>query len=107
MSNKYLALVIILVTAKLYMDHQKQGYDGPYTDTGSYDNITPMKHDLFKQTTLDLFPLLVYGLASGDKFYDQDNILNSFVGKLLVSLASYAVYYQLVEPYIVQKVRRF
>lgn len=106
MSNKYLALGIVLVTAKLYMDHRKKEYDGPFTES-SYENIGPMKHDLFKQATLDLFPLIVFGLASGEKLYDQENLLNSFVGKMLVGLTSYFVYYHLVEPYVNSKVARF
>lgn len=107
MSNKYLALGIVLVSVKLYMDHQKKEYAGPYTSSGNYKTVTPMKHDMFKQITLDLLPVLVYGLASGEKLYDQDNLLDSVVGKILVTVAAYLVYYHLVQPYLVTKIRRF
>ena len=107
MSNQLLAIGIVLVTVKLYMDHRKKNYDGPYNDSSSYKNISPMKHDLFKQTTLDLFPILIYGITSGDKFFDQNDIFNSIFGRISVGLVSYIIYYQLVEPYINAKIPRF
>jgi len=107
MQSRYLALILLIVCIKLYTDHTAQGAQSLYKDDGSYENITPMKHDLFKQLTLDLFPLLVYGIATDDVFYNPNNILDSIVGKIGVGLASYVVYYQLVEPYYVNRVRKF
>lgn len=109
MSNQLLAICIVIVTAKLYMDHRKKNYDGPYNDSGIYKNISPMKHDLFKQLILKLFPLLVFGVGKSKKLYDPENALNSdsFVGKLFIGLISFFIYYQLVEPYINEKIPRF
>lgn len=107
MQSRYLAIVLLIVSVKLYTDHISQGDSSPYKNNGSYENITPMKHDLFKQITLDLFPLLVYGVATGDKLYDSNNILESIVGKIGVGLAGYVVYYQLIEPYINNRIRKF
>ena len=105
MQSRYLALILLIVCIKLYTDHQ--GEQDTYKSDGSYSNMTPMKHDLFKQLTLDVFPLLVYGIATDDVFYDPNNILDSVVGKVGVGLASYVVYYQLVEPYFANRVRKF
>ena len=105
--QQYLALAILLISLKLYRDHRQTGYAGPYNDSGSYDTISPMKHDLLKQLTLDVFPILVFGLATGEQLYNPNNMLNSIVGRVGVGLAAYVVYYQLVEPYLNARVQRF
>lgn len=105
---KYIVLALIaFVAAKMYKENHRKNYTGPYNDDGSYDSITPMKHDLFKQSTLDVIPLLIFGLASGDKLFDSNDFLNSVAGKISVGLLSYVVYYQIVEPYIAAKIQKF
>jgi hypothetical protein len=37
---------------------------GKYSDANNYKNITPMKHDIYKQLTIDLTPLLLLSLVS-------------------------------------------
>ena len=111
MSNQlYLSVTLLLITAKLYIDHRNKNYSGPYNNDQSYDSIKPMKHDLLKQTTLDLVPLLVYGLSAGDVLYNVESVeqfLDSVVGRIAIGLASYVVYYQVVEPYIGSRLPSF
>jgi hypothetical protein len=66
-----------------------------------------MKHDIFKQITISLFILSVYGYSVNEVFFDSNDILNSFVGKLFISVISYLIYYQLIEPYVVNKIINF
>ena len=104
--NVVIAFTVLLVTFNLYRKHQQPDYQGPFNQAMSYDTISPMKHDLFKQMTLDLFPALVYTMTANE-FYNPNDLLNSFVGKAGVTLAAYVVYYQFVEPYSASQIRAF
>ena len=42
---------IVLVIA-LYMYYRNRNKKKPYNDSGSYKNVTPMKHDLLKDMTI-------------------------------------------------------
>lgn len=101
--NTIIALVLVLVSAKLFFDHRKTNYNGVYKPYNDYKSISALKHDVFKAFFLEIFPIIVYGLAVNERFFDSNNILNSWVGKTLVILAGYFVYYELVQPYLVAK----
>lgn len=101
--NTIIALVLILVSAKLFFDHRKADYAGTYKPYGDYKKVSALKHDLFKAFFLELFPIIIYGLAMNEKFFDANNILNSWVGKTGVILAGYFVYYELAQPYIINR----
>jgi hypothetical protein len=100
-------LVLLVVSTKLFLDHRKKEYDGCYKPYGNYENITCLKHDLTKIFTVQLIPLLVYGIASGDKFYDTTNPLDSWVGKTVLIFACYFIFHEIVQPYIVNKMPYF
>lgn len=101
--NIIIALVLLLVSIKLFFDHRKTGYDGVYKPYNDYKSISALKHDIFKAFFLELFPIIVYGLAMNETFFDSNNILGSWVGKTMVILAGYFIYYELVQPYLVRK----
>ena len=103
---KVLALILSVISVKLYMDQLRDGYTGPYKSDGSY-GYTPLKHDVMKHITLDMFPLLIYGAASGEQFYDPNNFLGSIVGKTVVVSLAYVVFYLLVEPHVMSKMPAF
>ena len=96
-----IGLIVFAVAIKLYIDHRKTGYAGVYQANGAYDNITAVKHDMTKSFWTELFPLLIFGLAAGQKLYDPNDMLNSWVGKAAVVVASYFTYYEFVQPYVV------
>jgi hypothetical protein len=98
-----LALLIFVVSIKLFIDHRKNGYNGEHRINGDYDKITPVKHDVFKAFWVDFFIMLVLGLGSGELFYDPANLLGSWLGKTLVGVSAYLTYYELLEPYVVNK----
>ena len=91
----------------MYIDHRRNGYQGPYNPNGSYGNITAVKHDVTKAFTVELFVMLILGLAAGQKLYDPQNMLNSWVGKTMVIVAGYFVYHEFVQPYIVNSLPNF
>lgn len=107
LKNTQIASVVMVVLSIIkYMNHKKKNYEGEYKADGSYDNITAVKHDMTKALFIELFMIAMLGL-SGERFYDSENILNSWVGKTMVILASYFVYYQLVQPYVINKMPNF
>jgi hypothetical protein len=93
---------------------------GQYSDSGDYANISPMKHDIFKQLTLDIVLIgLVFVLlevvGGVESFYDASDFLSfknfrefrlSIVGGSMISVIGYTIYYQFVEPYIVNRLPR-
>lgn len=100
-TEQLVALVVVGVTAMLYLRHRSN--PGLFNNEGAYDNVSPLKHDLIKQVTLDLVPLLIYGLASTGPLWNSNDPLNSKVGSIAVGLVAYVVYYHLVEPYVANR----
>lgn len=98
-----IAVIVLAIAIKLYLDHKKADYAGPYNPAGAYDNITAVKHDMAKAFSVDLFLLLVFGLAAGQKLYDANNILDSWIGKAIATVAAFFVFHEFVQPYIVNK----
>ena len=103
--NQIYGVALIALGIYLY-NYYRTTTNTQYKDDGSYDNMTPLKHDLFKTAITELFPLLFFPLAAG-QFYNQDDLLNSFVGRLVVSLFSFFVYYVVFEPNVFNKLRKF
>jgi len=98
-----LAVLVLAVTVKLFIDHRRQGYSGVYQPSGAYDNITAVKHDMTKGFWVELFVMMVMGLGANEVFYDSNNFLGSWIGKALVIVAGYFTYHELVQPYIVNR----
>tara|TARA_Y100000780_G_scaffold179369_1_gene164727 strand:+ start:26193 stop:26537 length:345 start_codon:yes stop_codon:yes gene_type:complete len=101
------AFIFLVVAVKLYVDHRRNDYSGGHLVDGSYPSLTPLKHDMMKQMTLDMFVFLVYGLGSGERFFDSNDFLGSKLGSMLVNVAGYLVYYELVEPYVASPLPKF
>lgn len=101
--TQWIVLILVLISVKLFVDHRKKNYVGVYKPYNNYEQISYVKHDLFKIFVVQLIPLLVYGIASGDKFYDSSNPLNSWVGKTATILTGFFIFYELVQPYVLTK----
>ena len=97
------ALLVLAVSVKLFMDHRRIGYSGVYNPSGSYENITAVKHDMTKAFWVELFILMALGLGSGEVFYDANNVLGSWLGKSMVIVASYFTYYEMLQPYVIDR----
>lgn len=66
-----------------------------YNKQGDYINISPMKHDIFKQLILELVSIIPLF-----NIYDNNLLSN----KIITFSIGFFVYYQIVEPYIVNKI---
>ena len=76
-----------------------------------------MKHDIFKQITVDIILvmtvfLLVEVIGKSESFFDWDDFLSfrnfrdfrlSIIGGSVSSVIGYLIYYQFVEPYIANR----
>lgn len=99
--SQIVAIILLIVSIKMYIDHRKLKYQGPYNPAGNYNNISAVKHDMSKAFTVELFVLLVLGLATGEKLYDSNNMLGSWLGKTMVIVTAYFVFHEFVQPYII------
>nr|QBK89349.1 MAG: hypothetical protein LCMiAC02_04440 [Mimivirus LCMiAC02] len=99
---KLLAVIIFIVSIKLYIDQKNVNYRGPRKRFMLFKNISFLKHDITKIAFVSIFTLLVYG-TNGEKFFDLNNIIHSQVGKILVVMIGYFVYHVMIQPYIVSK----
>jgi hypothetical protein len=114
-SNQWISILITLVVVyiawhmnkKNNTDSTIQAVSGKYSDTSNYKNILPMKDDIFKQITIDLAPFLLLGTITSNDFFNIENFENSAVGKTMFVLLSYGIYYQIVQPYIINKLPNF
>ena len=97
-----LAFGLLLVSVKYFLDHRKDGYKGPYSASG-YPEVSPMKHDLYKTAFTIGFPALIYGLGQGQKLFDTKDFFGSFVGNIVVNVAAFFVFYEVVEPFVLRK----
>ena len=102
-------IVLIIVWNKNKPNNVEEGEaeGGKYSDANAYVNITPMKHDIFKQMTIDLTPYLMLGLISGNDLFSIDKFEQSAVGKTLLAGFGYAIFYQFIQPYVVNRIPNF
>jgi len=96
-------LIFLVVAVKLFLDHRKPGYTGVFDFSSGYPTVSGTKHDVTKVIATELFPIIVFGLAAGEKFFDPNNFLNSAVGRIFVTVSGYFVYHELILPYVVAK----
>jgi len=105
-------IILIIITSKIWVDNIKIKVDdnapfGKYSSISSYANISAMKHDIFKQFTLDIVPFLLFNSIMSDEFFNVNNFENSVIGKTLLSALSYALYYQVIQPYVINRIISF
>ncbi len=117
--NNFIKYVGIALTIKflydLYINNLnrsvKEAKENEYSNDNIYYNISPLKHDIFKQITLDITPIIITNLLFNSnkqiKFIEYDNIDNftdSIVGKVVFSSLCFILYYHLIQPYIINKI---
>ena len=101
---KIFALILFAISIKLFFDHRKPNYKGMYREDSSYSQITALKHDVTKVLFTELFPLLVFGLSTGDAFWNTEDPLNSWLGKTAIYTTGYFIFYELLQPYISNRI---
>jgi hypothetical protein len=101
--TQLLSFFVLVVSIALFIRHRQQEYEGDYNISGSYDNVSAVKHDVTKVFWTEMFPILVYGLSGNDKFYNPNNFLDSKLGEIIVLFTGYFIYYELIQPYMVNR----
>ena len=70
---------------------------GKYSSQSSYKNVSAMKHDMFKQFTVDVVPYLLVNLSlTSPEFFSVDNFENTVIGKTLLAGVAYAFFHQII-----------
>lgn len=107
-----LLFLLIFIINKVWKDNLKKKSKeeapvGGYSDASSYVNITAMKHDIFKQFTLDIMPFLLINSFNSEEFFSIDKFENTVVGKTLLSAVAFGLYYQIIQPHLINKIPYF
>lgn len=127
-------VVYIVFNVYQYKKNDKVAVDeaakvGEFSHGSSYVNISAMKHDMFKQMTIDLLPtLLIFGLpsvlyyfANRDSmdfipiirfdeiitFETYKDFMNSMLGRSILTVMGYFIFYQYVQPQFVNRIPFF
>lgn len=97
--------VLIAVAGWVYL---RNTTSKAFNNDGDYKHVSPMKHDIIKQLTLNLFPLLVIGIFFGA---GQENAASAFsqtlLGRSVLEILAYFAFYQIVEPYFANRFMDF
>ena len=113
MNNKYTILIIATsILLYIYIYNKKNTTLDPvppskYSEQNLYTQITPMKHDIFKQLTVDLSAVILLGLATQKEIFNLEDPLNTLVGKSLLSGFGFLMFYQFIQPYVVNNIPMF
>lgn len=107
--TRLIFIIIVIISIKLYIDHRNINYNGQFDINGNYDNITPLKKDIGRLLVIHLSFLLVYGPSLGlgysVPFFNNENIIDSWIGRSFVLIGSMVIYYDIVEPYLLNKIK--
>ena len=93
---------------------------GQYSEQGSNINISPMKHDIIKQLTIDIVLIaivfvLLEVVGGVESFFSASDFLSfknfrdfrlSIVGGSMIAVVGYTIYYQFVEPWLANRTPR-
>lgn len=107
--NNIIIIVIILVFFyhKNTQNSVSSASAGEYANNNVYKNISPMKHDIFKQITIDVSALIILGLMSPLELWNSNDPYNSVLGKSFMIIIGYLIFYQLVQPYLINYLPNF
>ena len=108
-----IALAMLAVMTMWVYHRNNKGYvkggeakpPGRFSFENLYDFVSPMKHDITKQMTLNIVPFLVLTyvlkISTGQTLFSTTDFFGSIIGKSLVDAFSFFVFYQIVQPYVV------
>lgn len=108
-------VIVAVIIGFVYMKNKKNESkvvntplgETAYSNGGEYENISPMKHDIFKQMTVDLAPVLILSLATQTEIFNWSKPLDTVVGRTGLAILGYFIYYQVMEPYLVNNIPNF
>lgn len=129
-------VIYILFNVYFYNINTKQAVEndipaksGEYSNSSNYSHISAMKHDMFKQITIDILPIiLIFGVPSiiyyimhhDDisyvpivkfeeiiTFTNYRDFMNSILGRSILTVLGYFFFYQFVQPVLVNRLPYF
>ena len=118
MIKYYILILLIIILYKITQYNKLNNKKGDpakeneYSDDNLYTNISPLKHDIFKQLILDSIPLLIFYLLYNKKLEilninNLDEFYESIIGKFIISTLSFIIYYHVIQPYIINNINNF
>jgi len=109
--TRLIFVILVVVSIKLYIDHRHVNYKGEYDPNSNYNNITPLKHDVFEVLTVLFSLFAVYGASLGlgypVLFFNSNNVLESWIGRAFVLVGSLLIFYEILQPYVLNKLKVF
>ena len=111
-SRLLILFIVIIITNNIWQYNLKNKIDenapiGKYSNINSYANISPLKHDIYKEIVLDILPFLFVNSIKSEEFFSIENFDNSIFGQTLLIVLTYIIYYQIIQPYIINKLPNF
>ena len=108
----YALMLSVINYVRLNNKKNEPAKENEYSDDNLYTNISPFKHDIFKQLILDSIPLLIFYLLSNKKLVilninNLDEFYESIIGKFIITTLSFIIYYHVIQPYIVNNINNF
>ena len=108
-SNYFILGVIIVILSYFYFYNKNRAINGhacsgEYSHENEYKNIDPLKHDIFKQITVDITPIILISIMStneifGSKYKILNNVINAVLG--------YSIFYLIIQPHVINKFPKF
>jgi len=107
-----LLFIVIIITNNIWTYNLKNNTDenapiGKYSNTNSYANISAMKHDIYKEVALYILPYLFVNSIKSEEFFSINKFEDSIIGQTTLTVLSYIIYYQIIQPYIINKLPNF
>jgi hypothetical protein len=99
-----MAIVIVVGAAVYLFNRRDASYRDPnpqpkgrarFSLQSNYVNVSPMKHDLFKQATVEIvrYGMMIWLMSKAHEWPEM-------LLKLMYGLVGFFIYYQVVEPYL-------
>jgi hypothetical protein len=114
MTKNQIIILLVLVILLYYIYNYNKSHNvktsadkNEYSEENNYKHITHMKHDVFKQITIDIIPILILGMFTSNELFSLKNIEHTIIGKGLLAVLGMFIYYQIIQPYVANKMPNF
>lgn len=117
-SYEFVALTLVWITFfwvysrnhRNYVATGKPSKPGEYSYENSYTNVSPFKHDIFKSLSLTVTPYIFAAVVFGQPvppFISAKSFENTLVGKIVINMSAYFIFYHLLQPYVANLLPNF
>lgn len=99
-NQRNMAVVGLVAVSLMLYSYNRKPNGGPFRENNVYENISPLKHDMVKGIIVDIFVTLLTDPSSLTKI---DSIFSPGLGRILASGMSYMLFYEVVQPHVLNK----